>query len=234
MKDEDTPSVGPDTGANLTDEPVSGRRASEIGGADQSGREDSGGDGGGRHRHGKRDYALPLSIFAMFLSLLAIFLPSEIILDFYRHPNLVVIDVAFAADSGDPTGTGFRVVNEGRGPAVDVELGVLTLEDDRISVMPYLGSEITDNESVVFRTFRVFIPHLAAGEGVTVLVWKTDERWGRMDDLIFEEESGERTPFPSLLALPSISFLRSRSGPGRVLATRTDGFLGLLAVPDSI
>lgn len=165
------------------------------------------------------DAAVTIALLALLVSLGQLLFTAPMLVDLYLHPDVVVIDEhQVSADISI-----FRLENRGRASAQEVELGILSFENDQLEVMPELGASLTYNKSVLYRTFRIVLPFLTPGEGVNVLVRLKDENHRKDIRGYIERTDGKRIWTRTIV--PGISYLRSRSGPGRILATRSDNVL---------
>lgn len=170
------------------------------------------------------DAAVTIALLALLVSLGQFFLTTPALLNLYFRPDLVVTNMD--TYTSDTRTKAFQVMNNGRASADDVEIGIISFEDDKVSVMPSFGASITQNDSVLYRTFRVVIPYLAAGENVSILVRLTDERHHKVGSMEGHITLPDGTSTSVRLVVPGITYARSRQGPGRIQATRFDVVAG--------
>ena len=96
------------------------------------------------------DTPITISILALFVTCLQLFLTTPLLIDLYFKPRLIIHNEELS-----PTDTSivvFRVSNEGSAIAKNVEVGIVSIENDRIEVMPDLGASISQNTSVFIKT----------------------------------------------------------------------------------
>ena len=185
---------------------------------DTDGRDDSaeGQDqarGGASVKKKRLDVALVISILALGLSGAQLFFTSPLIYQQIFAARLVVENISDAQNASGLAG--FVLGNIGRSAAQDIQLGILAMEGDTFTLLPEFRGRIDPNESVRFVTYTITIDQLHPGEVLAILLQPGELHEGQ--ELPRQYDMGGVS-----FTLPSIVFLRSKRGPGEILATRFD------------
>jgi len=157
------------------------------------------------------DKATVIAFLALLVSFSQLALTTPLLLEIYFKPELTVTDLTISTK--ETNSVGFSVYNSGNKKAENVELSIIAGENDRISVMPDLGSEVTHNNSVWVRTYRILVPYLSPKEGFSVIVHidpeSPREAGGMTTDGLGMVQSGP---------LPAVTNFRSSAGPSKIEA----------------
>ncbi len=162
------------------------------------------------------DAAITIALFALFLSVVQLFLNTPVLVNFYMEPELVV-----RGSGSDPKADVligmFEVNNSGRASATNVEIGLTVQEDQRVSLMPNIEADITeDKEPVFIKKVRIKIPKLTSGETVVILAVPGPSNEKLKDELAdFFVRSG-------IKEIPMIDFIKSDQGMGKNLTNSID------------
>lgn len=158
------------------------------------------------------DGAITIATLALILSVAQFLLTTPIFVNFYLYPDLKISGSGSPLDSETLVGT-FVLRNEGRAPAKKVEVGFVLQENQRISIMPKIKSEvvITDDSPVLVKNVRLDIPRLNPGEEVVVIIMPGPNGEVLNKELVgFMKMSG-------IQEIPFVSFIRSEHGHGENL-----------------
>jgi hypothetical protein len=110
---------------------------------------------------------------------------TPLITEMYFKPRLVVTRSYSAEDQ-----TIFNVYNAGRSTAREVEVRILALDSDEISLHPDFGGKITSNESVKFLTYKVELPRLDSHEQFRIVVKRQKGSLVWMEGRVISSEIG--------------------------------------------
>lgn len=162
------------------------------------------------------DVATTLSIIAIVLSGVQFILTTPVLTEFYLAPELVVTGSGSSTDAKAMGGV-FRLTNEGRAAANNVQLGLTLEEHQRISIMPNINAKIVPEEKSIFiKNVRIEIPKLTPKETVMIIVVSGHNgEQLRPDVAKFFVESGVRE-------IPMVSFIKSDEGFGKNLTKSVD------------
>lgn len=170
----------------------------------------------GRKRFWPFDSAITIAVIALIVSIAQLICTTPLLLDLYFKPVLVATNVKYHGSKNNVVA--FSVHNEGSREAEMVELGIVTGENDTLTVMPDLGSMITHDNSVWVRNHRVIVPYLSPEEGFNVLI-RVDPKSPRNTNGNLKYESNAEVVSTSI---PAITYFRSKSGRGKILANKFD------------
>lgn len=163
------------------------------------------------------DASITISILALFVTCLQLIFTTPLLIDLYFKPHLIIRNEEASSPKSDVVA--FRVVNEGSRMARNVEVGITAIDDDRLSVLPDLGASISHDDSVFIRNFRIVVPYLGEGESFAIVVRRALNSPRELTGQI-EAIDGLGSRHFQTGPFPSISYLRSETGPGEVLASR--------------
>lgn len=158
------------------------------------------------------DTAITVAILSLVLSLTQFLLTTPIFVNFYFQPDLKISGVGSSLDSETLIGT-FVLRNEGGSPAKNIEVGFVLQENQRISIMPKIKSNIvvTDDNPVFIKNVRLDIEQLNSGEEVLILIMPGANGEVLNSDFInFMKSTG-------IQEVPFVSFIRSEQGCGENL-----------------
>jgi len=89
-------------------------------------------------------------------------------------------------------------------------------EHDKVRVIPNIDAQITHDESVLVRNYRITVPHLSPNEEFSVLVDVSAETPNKLGGPFV----GDLSIKVAMKFVHAVTFLRSESGPGLVQTTQ--------------
>jgi hypothetical protein len=136
-------------------------------------------------------------------------LTAPLIANLFVGPSLVVRGKGSPPEASVLTGT-YIISNEGNAPATKIEMGLVLQIDQRLSVMPNIGSNVVEEKSPAFlKNVRVEIERLSPGESAYVMVFPGPS----LEKL--DSRLANYFPKSGVKEIPLFSFVRSNEGPGK-------------------
>ena len=116
--------------------------------------------------------------------------------------------------------TGFGVINEGRGRAEEVELGLITNGKSLVGVFPDFGAIITNDGGDGIMSYRIVVPYLLPDQAFVVSIWPesalSDKKSSGQADTDQTGEESKALDKTTNDMPPSITYIRSKSGVGEM------------------
>ena len=162
------------------------------------------------------DSATTLSIIAIVLTVIQLFLSAPLLTQFYLTPDLVVTGSGSTLDAQNLHGV-FEVKNMGRAAANNVQIGLQLEEHQTISIIPNINAKIVQEEIKFFmKDVRIEIPKLMPKERIDILInsGPNGER--------FQPNVAKSLMTVGYTEIPLISFIKSDEGFGSDLTKGVD------------
>ncbi len=155
---------------------------------------------------------------------------TPLVQGFYAKPQLVVVTDGWYVDGY--SGATFKVLNVGNVPATKIELGLIMLTDQRLTIEPYLPVTVTDEKSAVLgevdeesdklqKDVRIETERLLPGESFRIIVSPTSLRPKKKARIARREKIEEmlRQAGINVFRLPILRFARCAEGAATHFST---------------
>lgn len=163
-----------------------------------------------------------LAWLAIVISFSQLLVSFPLLSSFYSSPKLTIEGTTTSVHDSMSMGN-FTIVNAGRSPATNVEIGFTTRIGDRVSVMPAIAHKVeTDKDPIFFDHTRLEFARVLPGEIIIVMII------GKGEEPLNKHFVGmyDNIPFKNF---PSVSYLRSDQGAGLVIQKLSEGSSDSLA-----